>query len=180
MFMKLLGYKIDLPPAAAAVLSVDTETPKSLAEQNTVSVMAIPSLTFAAAAQVATKVGLTPLIFGDAIEGESRELGIVMAGVARSVRLNGLPVKAPAILLSGGETTITIGKGPAGQGGRNTEFLLRLCHSYGWRTGGFHAGGRQRRHRRNGRCRRRDVGYTSACLRRWPRPAHLPYRARQF
>ena len=47
-----------------------------------------------------------------------------MSGVARSVRLNGLPVKAPAILLSGGETTVTIGKGKAGRGGRNTEFLL--------------------------------------------------------
>jgi hydroxypyruvate reductase len=64
------------------------------------------------------------LILGDAIEGESRELGIVMAGIARSVRLNGLPVQPPAVLLSGGETTVTIGKGPAGRGGRNTEFLL--------------------------------------------------------
>ena len=47
-----------------------------------------------------------------------------MAGVARSVRLNGFPVKAPAVLLSGGETTVTIGKGQSGRGGRNTEFLL--------------------------------------------------------
>ena len=67
---------------------------------------------------------MTPLILGDAIEGESRELGIAMAGIARSVRLNGHPVRAPAVLLSGGETTVTIGKGPAGRGGRNTEFLL--------------------------------------------------------
>jgi glycerate 2-kinase len=47
-----------------------------------------------------------------------------MAGIARSVRLNGRPAQAPAILLSGGETTVTIGKGQAGRGGRNTEFLL--------------------------------------------------------
>jgi hydroxypyruvate reductase len=78
----------------------------------------------AAAAQAAANAGLAPLILGDAIEGESRELGIVMAGIARSVRLNGLPVRAPAVLLSGGETTVTIGRGPAGRGGRNTEFLL--------------------------------------------------------
>lgn len=77
-----------------------------------------------AAARVAAKAGLTPLILGDAIEGESRELGIVMAGIARSSRRNGVPVKPPAVLLSGGETTVTIGKGPAGRGGRNTEFLL--------------------------------------------------------
>jgi hydroxypyruvate reductase len=47
-----------------------------------------------------------------------------MAGIARSVRTHGLPVGAPAVLLSGGETTVTIGEGPAGWGGRNTEFLL--------------------------------------------------------
>lgn len=117
-------YNIDLPPAASVFLAAKMETPKLLAAQNTVSVIATPSLSLAAAANAAVKAGLTPLILGDAIEGESRELGIVMAGVARSVRLNGLPVKAPAILLSGGETTVTIGKGKAGRGGRNTEFLL--------------------------------------------------------
>ena len=56
--------------------------------------------------------------------GESREVGTVMAGIARSVRTHGLPVGAQAVLLSGGETTVTIGEGPAGWGGRNTEFLL--------------------------------------------------------
>jgi glycerate 2-kinase len=117
-------YQIDLPPAASAILSTNNETPKSLPAQNTVRVIAAPSLALAAAAEAAAEAGLTPLILGDAIEGESRELGTVMAGVARSVRLNGFPVKAPAVLLSGGETTVTIGKGSAGRGGRNTEFLL--------------------------------------------------------
>jgi glycerate 2-kinase len=117
-------YQIDLPPAASAILSTNNETPKSLAAQNTVRVIAASSLALAAAAEAAAKAGLTPLILGDAIEGESRELGIVMAGVARSVRLNGFPVKAPAVLLSGGETTVTIGKEAAGRGGRNTEYLL--------------------------------------------------------
>jgi glycerate 2-kinase len=63
------------------------------------------------------------------IEGESRELGVVMAGIARSSRLNGVPVKAPAVLLS-----VTIGKGRAGCGGRNTEIPARLSHRYGRRA----------------------------------------------
>lgn len=117
-------YKIDLPPAAAAVLADGGETPKELPAQNSVRVVVAPSLALAAAALAASDAGLTPLILGDAIEGESRELGIVMAGIARSIRRNGLPVKPPAVLLSGGETTVKIGKGPAGRGGRNTEFLL--------------------------------------------------------
>ena len=117
-------YRIDLPAAASAVLAACIETPKILPVQNSVHVVAAPSLALAAAAEAATKFGLTPLILGDAIEGESRELGVVMAGIARSSRRNGFPVKAPAVLLSGGETTVTIGKGQAGRGGRNTEFLL--------------------------------------------------------
>ena len=51
-------------------------------------------------------------------------MGTVMAGIARSVRAHGQPLPPPAVLLSGGETTVTIGRGPAGHGGRNTEFLL--------------------------------------------------------
>jgi hydroxypyruvate reductase len=117
-------YQIELPPAASAFLAADSETPKSLPAQNTVRVVAAPSQALDAAARAAAGLGLTPLILGDAIEGESRELGVAMAGIARSVRLNGHPVRAPAVLLSGGETTVTIGKGPAGRGGRNTEFLL--------------------------------------------------------
>jgi hydroxypyruvate reductase len=50
-----------------------------------------------------------------------------MAGIARSVQAHDLPLRAPAVLLSGGETTVTIGAGSAGRGGRNTEFLLGLA-----------------------------------------------------
>jgi len=117
-------YRIDLPPAAAAVLAASIETPKWLPTDDSVRVVVAPSLALAAAARAATTAGLTPLILGDALEGESRELGIVMAGIARSCRLNSYPVAPPAVLLSGGETTVTIGRGPAGRGGRNTEFLL--------------------------------------------------------
>ncbi len=80
-----------------------------------------------AAAAAARALALTPLILGDALEGESRELGIVLAGIARAVRSHGTPLAAPALLLSGGETTVTIGAGPAGRGGRNSEFLLGLA-----------------------------------------------------
>jgi hydroxypyruvate reductase len=54
-------------------------------------------------------------------------MGTVMAGIARSVRGHGAPLPSPCVLLSGGETTVTIGAGPAGRGGRNTEFLLGLA-----------------------------------------------------
>jgi hydroxypyruvate reductase len=80
-----------------------------------------------AAAEAARASGLAPLILGDALEGESREMGTVMSGIARSVRGHGFPLPAPAVLLSGGETTVTLGQGPAGRGGRNTEFLLALA-----------------------------------------------------
>jgi glycerate 2-kinase len=130
-------YRIDLLPSALAALSANSETPKALQARNTVRVIAAPSLALAAAAEAAAKAGLTPLILGDAIEGESRELGIVMAGVTRSVRLNGFPVKAPAVLLSGGETTVSIGKGSAGRGGRNTEFLLGFAIAIAGEPGVF-------------------------------------------
>jgi hydroxypyruvate reductase len=80
-----------------------------------------------AAAEAGRGAGLAPLILGDALEGESREMGTIMAGIARSVRMHGHPLPRPALLLSGGETTVTIGSGLAGRGGRNTEFLLSLA-----------------------------------------------------
>jgi len=66
-----------------------------------------------------------PLLLSDSIEGEAREVAKVMAGIARQVALHAEPIAAPAVLLSGGETTVTIrGKG---RGGRNVEFLLGLA-----------------------------------------------------
>ena len=84
-------------------------------------------MALAAAAAAARGLGLAPLVLGDALEGESREMGTVMAGIARSVATHGLPLAPPALLLSGGETTVTIRHGLAGRGGRNTEFLLGLA-----------------------------------------------------
>ncbi|MFT4182930.1 MAG: glycerate kinase [Rhizobium sp.] len=130
-------YALDLPATARAVIEAGEETPKPEALPGDVTVIAAPSLALEAAAAEATRRGLTPLILGDAIEGEAREAGIVMAGIARSAQLKGLPVRGPAVLLSGGETTVSIGKGPAGAGGRNTEFLLGLAVGLGGADGIF-------------------------------------------
>jgi glycerate 2-kinase len=122
-------YGITLPAAAAVALQDDPSDQAASVNNDDVHVIAAPSLALKAAAAAAVRAGLNPLILGDAIEGESREAGIVMAGIARSVRRHGLPVNPPAVLLSGGETTVTIGQGPAGRGGRNTEFLLGFARA---------------------------------------------------
>ncbi len=67
------------------------------------------------------------MILGDALEGEASQMGIVMAGIARSVRQHGKPLQPPAVLLSGGETTVTMTGKTTGKGGRNTTFLLGLA-----------------------------------------------------
>jgi hydroxypyruvate reductase len=120
-------FRLALPAAATDVLAAGEETPKPGEIAGEVHVIAAPSQALAAAADVARAAGLTPLILGDAIEGEAREVATVMAGIARSVRAHALPVAPPAVLLSGGETTVTIGAGRAGRGGRNTEFLLAFA-----------------------------------------------------
>ena len=87
--------------------------------------IATPQASLEAAAAVARKAGVTPVILGDSIEGESRDVALVHAGIARQCALRGQPEAPPCVLISGGETTITLrGKG---KGGRNTEFLLALA-----------------------------------------------------
>ena len=118
------------PPAsvAAHLAAAADETPKPGAlPPADFRLIATPMMALRAAAATARAAGAAPLILGDALEGESREMGTVLAGIARSVRAHGEPLSAPAVLLSGGETTVTIGQGAAGQGGRNTEFLLGLA-----------------------------------------------------
>ena len=121
-------YGIVPSPAMTAWMAKGHETPKPGSLENaSFQLIATPAMALQAAASVARAAGITPIILGDALEGESRELGIVMAGIARSIRTHGHPVKPPALILSGGETTVSIGQGPAGRGGRNTEFLLALA-----------------------------------------------------
>ncbi|WP_039028699.1 glycerate kinase type-2 family protein [Leclercia adecarboxylata] len=120
-------YGLDLPDPVMRVMRTPRApvTPADIDED--IRPIATPSGALAAAAEVARRMGYTPLILGDALEGESAQLGIVMAGIAKSVKQHGLPVKGPAVLLSGGETTVTIGDTGCGRGGRNTEFLLALA-----------------------------------------------------
>ncbi len=123
----LSRYRIVLPDTARAVLDSGDETPKPADLESAVRIIAAPSLALESAAKAAASAGLQPLVLGDAIEGEAREFGTVMAGIALSAKIKGLPVRGPAVLLSGGEGTVSIGREAAGRGGRNTEFLLGLA-----------------------------------------------------
>ncbi len=121
-------YAIELPPPVREVLesgrgeSVKPGDPRlARAEWR---MIATPQKALEAAAAVAREAGITPYILGDAIEGEARDVGKVLAGIALQVAQRGQPVAAPCVLLSGGETTVTV-RG-RGRGGRNVEFLLAL------------------------------------------------------
>lgn len=122
-------YGIAPPAAVAARLGQDhDETPKpgSLGRVE-FRMIATPMMALDAMAAKARTLGLTPVILGDALEGEAAQMGTVMAGIARSIRTHGQPARPPAVLLSGGETTVTMSGRPAGKGGRNTTFLLGLA-----------------------------------------------------
>ena len=122
-------YSIDLPQAVRTLLesaegeSVKPGDPRLAGSQT--RIIAAPQLALEAAAQVARAAGLTPHILGDSIEGEARDIGKAFAGIARQVASRGQPFTPPCVLLSGGETTVTL-KGD-GRGGRNVEFLLSLA-----------------------------------------------------
>ncbi len=122
-------YGIELPAGARRLLesgegeSVKPGDPR-LANVST-RIIASPQMALEAAAAVAREAGVTPLILGDSIEGEAREVAKVMAGIALQARRRGQPLAAPCVLLSGGETTVTL-RGQ-GRGGRNVEFLLALA-----------------------------------------------------
>lgn len=120
---------MELPESVAHVLREERYAVSERDIETDVRMIATPAKALHSAAEVARRMGITPIILGDALEGESAQLGIVMAGIARSVKYHGQPVTAPAVLLSGGETTVTIGSGVAKQGGRNTEFLLSLANA---------------------------------------------------
>jgi len=126
-------YGITPSPAAAARLAGATdETPKPGALPNSdFRMIATPIMALHAVAEAARGLGLTPLILGDALEGEAAQAGILFAGMALCVATHGQPLAPPAVLLSGGETTVTIGQGRPGRGGRNTEFLLSLAVALG-------------------------------------------------
>jgi glycerate 2-kinase len=124
----LRKYEIREPQVVLDHLAAAAEeTPKPgdprLAHTTNLTI-ATPQRSLEAAAEVARQAGVTPLILGDAIEGEAREVARVMAGIALQAARHGQPAAPPCVLLSGGETTVTV-RGN-GRGGRNSEFLLGL------------------------------------------------------
>ena len=125
----LARYGIVAPePVRTHLEAAAEETPKPgdarLAGAET-RLIARPQDALEAAATRARAAGIAPLILGDAIEGEAREVALVMAGIARQASRHGQPAAPPCVLLSGGETTVTLSG--AGRGGRNAEFLLALA-----------------------------------------------------
>lgn len=119
-------YGVHVSEAVRRFLQTAPSAPVST-HRSEVRIIASPSRALNAMAQEARDLGFTPVILGDSLEGESRELGRIHAGISRSVRTLNEPARPPAVLLSGGETTVTIGPEGAGRGGRNTEFLLAFA-----------------------------------------------------
>lgn len=123
-------YRIDAPKAIVDVLNAkpdETPKPGDVRFDHVENVLiATPQMSLEAAARAARDAGYAPMILSDRIEGESHDVAQVHAAIARQVVAHGQPLKAPAVILSGGETTVTI-RGQGGRGGRNTEFLLALA-----------------------------------------------------
>jgi hydroxypyruvate reductase len=130
----LRKYGIDAPDAVIRILTLGIRTgggnqtphpgdPVFARTENHIIATAQGSLE--AAAAVARRAGITPVILGNAIEGEARDVALVHAAIARQCAAHGQPAAAPCVLISGGETSVTV-RGD-GKGGRNAEFLLALA-----------------------------------------------------
>jgi len=121
-------YGIRVSESVCTLLRDPTRGAPSIKEpklrRNKVCVVATAQQALEAAAKAARENGYAPLILGDSIEGESREIAIMHAGIARQIVTRGQPIPMPCVVLSGGETTVTV-RGN-GRGGRNAEFLLSL------------------------------------------------------
>jgi len=133
----LKRYAIDLPLHVVEVLasgrgeSVKPNDPRLVS--NDVRFIATPQMALHAAAAVAKQTGISVHVLGDSIEGEARDVGKVMAAIALHIARHDEPFDAPCMLLSGGETTVTV-RGQ-GRGGRNVEFLLSLAIALDGRPG---------------------------------------------
>ncbi|HEY0845770.1 MAG TPA: glycerate kinase [Noviherbaspirillum sp.] len=127
----LRKYRIDIPDNIERHLTTGVgETAKpgeTCFARNTHHVIATARQALEAAAVTARAAGITPYILSDEVEGEARDVGMVMAALARQVGSRNQPFQRPCVLISGGETTVTVGGN--GRGGRNAEFLLSLAAS---------------------------------------------------
>ena len=130
-------YRIEVPPAVRAALEAGQyETPKpgdAVFAGHAVHMTATPQQSLEAAAEAARAAGLAAYVLSDEIEGESREVGKVHAALARAVARRGAPFPRPCVILSGGETTVTIRQRPPGtprgRGGRAGEFCMGLAQA---------------------------------------------------
>ncbi|WP_406622365.1 glycerate kinase [Acidovorax sp. SDU_ACID1] len=130
-------YRIEVPAAVRAALQAgELETPKpgdACFDGHAVHMIATPQQSLEAAAEAACAAGIAAYILSDEIEGESREVGKVHAALARAVARHGQPFARPCVILSGGETTVTIRQRPPGtpkgRGGRAGEFCLGLAQA---------------------------------------------------
>jgi hydroxypyruvate reductase len=125
------AHGLELPPAivghisGAAEPGVTPDDPRLA--RNQVRIIASAGVSLEAAARAARDAGIEAVILSDAIEGEARDIGGMHGAIAREVALRDRPFARPVVVLSGGETTVTVrGKG---KGGRNTEFLLGLAQT---------------------------------------------------
>ena len=125
----LKKYAIDVPVNIEQHLSSGAgETPKpgdTRFTHNSAHIIATAQDALEAAANMARAAGFTPYILSDGIEGEARDVALMHAAIAKQVAKHGQPFSKPCVLISGGETTVTV-RG-TGRGGRNAEFLLSLA-----------------------------------------------------
>jgi glycerate 2-kinase len=123
-------YRLDLPPHAQALLAGEDNLAPEPGDpafaRNSVRTIASAALSLEAAAELARRQGVEAAILSDSIEGESRDVAQVHAAMAREIAQRNRPFRKPVVLLSGGETTVTL-RGTGGRGGRNAEFLLALA-----------------------------------------------------
>jgi len=136
----LRRYNIEVPEDVARHLKGAQATPPAadhpafgFCENH---MIAVPQDALQAAAALARAQGIEPVILGDSIEGEAKDVARVLAGITRQVLDHNEPAKRPCVLLSGGETTVTVSKtggpiDPIGRGGRNAEFLLAFVEAMG-------------------------------------------------
>lgn len=122
-------YRLELPPVAAHLLAGEDNLAPGAEDavfaRNTVRTIASAALSLDAAAALARERGVEAAILSDSIEGEARDVAQVHAAMAREIALRNRPFGKPVVLLSGGETTVTL-RG-TGRGGRNAEFLLAFA-----------------------------------------------------
>ncbi|MBM3980143.1 MAG: glycerate kinase [Planctomycetes bacterium] len=124
-------YQIAAPPAVARhIVAAQRETPKELPANVQNRIIGSNRVALDAAQRKAEQLGYRVLSLGSYVEGETRHVATAVAGVARSIWSDGVPLPSPACILFGGETTVTLGDTP-GKGGRNQEFVLALLAKLG-------------------------------------------------